>query len=169
MLSRTISLQQVMISRVLMDSSIYLINKELNQKDTKTELIKFLGYDGLCYLYASEKLNSQECWQSLVSSSMLQTPHHNTNNYDTPMGEANKILKYLKKDAQKLVSNRNVQMNMRELPYDSEQINNYQNTQFDFLKNVYNVIVEAEDRDNLFGISYDKVAYLTKRVTQASF
>lgn len=60
MLSRSISLQQVMISRVLMDSSIYLINKELNQKDTKTELLKLMGYDGLCYLYASEKLNPQE-------------------------------------------------------------------------------------------------------------
>lgn len=56
-------------------------------------------------------------------------------------------------------------MNTRELNYDSELTNNYQNTQFDFLKNVYNVIVETEDRDNIFGISYDKVAYLTKRVT----
>ena len=31
------------------------------------------------------------------------------------------------------------------------------------------MIVEAEDRDNIFGISYDKVAYLTKRITQTSF
>ena len=63
-----------MISRVLMDSSIYLINKELSQKDNKAELIKLLGYDGLCYLYASEKLNSLECQkQALQIISKLST------------------------------------------------------------------------------------------------
>lgn len=153
-----------------MDSSIYLISKELNQKDTKTELIKFLGYDGLCYLYASEKLNPQEYQrQDLKLGSQPSLLHHNTNNYDTPMGEADKIIKYLKNNMRKLVGQKIIQMDVHEFNYDSEQINNYQNTQFDFLKNVYNVIVETEDKDNIFGISYDKVAYLTKRVAQTSF
>ncbi|CAL6073748.1 Conserved_hypothetical protein [Hexamita inflata] len=163
-LSRTVALQQIKISNILNATELYQLHKQI--ADGNISNIAQLGLDALQYLDCKGKITAKTI---LKLNTKEYVKHTVKAHVDSGMTGSDKIMHNLRnKECVKKSQYFNIVPEVQEEQQNDQQ-KTYHNSQFEFMKQVYNFHFEAANHDNIFMINYDKQAMLSKRYSYKGY